>query len=343
MRILNILNSNKFSGAENVACQIIDMFSGESDIEMAYCCPNGPIGETLAKKGIKYFPIKKLSKKNVKQIIAEYKPDIIHAHDFRASFISSSFSKKLTVISHLHNNVPWLKKLCLKTIAYGLSCRRYNKILTVSNSVFDEFIFGKRFKNKQICIGNPVNTEEIRTKANEYSYSKNFDICICGRLTPPKKPFFSLEILSRLSIDFSAVFIGDGELKEQVEDKINKLGLQGKVELVGFQENPYPIMRNCKLLLMPSLWEGFGLVAVEALSLGLAVVCSGVGGLVNIVNEECGKICKSIDQYVDEIDKLLTDCDYFSQKQTGAYSRSKELENIAKYKEILTQIYHEVR
>ena len=49
MRVLHVLASNKYSGAENVACQIIKMFDGE--VEMAYCSPDGEIAKSLHEKG----------------------------------------------------------------------------------------------------------------------------------------------------------------------------------------------------------------------------------------------------------------------------------------------------
>ena len=46
-RILHILPSNSFSGAENVVCQIIQMYRDTPGTTMAYCCPEGPIRQTL--------------------------------------------------------------------------------------------------------------------------------------------------------------------------------------------------------------------------------------------------------------------------------------------------------
>lgn len=339
MKILHVLYSNKYSGAENVACQIIEMFNNDNGVEMAYCSRDGQIRTVLQEKDIRFYPVKNLSKKELKKVISDFNPDIIHAHDFRASIACSKFAKKIAVISHLHNNSPWLKKFGLKSIIYGWSCRKYEKILTVSNSVFDEFVFGKCFKSKLICIGNPINVEVIRKKADEFVYDKHYDICVCGRLTQPKNPFGTLKILSKLSVDFSTVFIGDGELKEEVVDKIKELKLTDKVDLVGFQENPYPIMKNCKLLLMPSLWEGFGLVAVEALSLGLPVVCSNVGGLPTIVDDKCGKICNTENDYIDELEKLLQKENYYNDKKAKAICRAKELNNYKRYNNLLNSIY----
>ena len=53
MRVLHLLASNKYSGAENVVCQIIDMFKGE--VEMAYCSPNGTIANSLKDKNVTFI------------------------------------------------------------------------------------------------------------------------------------------------------------------------------------------------------------------------------------------------------------------------------------------------
>ena len=52
MKVLHLLASNKYSGAENVVCQIIKMFN--NSVEMVYCSVDGPIAQTLKDKGIKW-------------------------------------------------------------------------------------------------------------------------------------------------------------------------------------------------------------------------------------------------------------------------------------------------
>ena len=47
MRVLHVLHSNQYSGAENVVCQIIEMFKNDENIEMAYCSRDGQIGKVL--------------------------------------------------------------------------------------------------------------------------------------------------------------------------------------------------------------------------------------------------------------------------------------------------------
>lgn len=339
MKILHVLNTDRFSGAENVACRIIEMFRDDADTEMAYCSRDGQIRTVLKRKNITFCPINGMSRESLSDVIQAYQPDILHAHDFRASIVCSRFAPKIPVISHLHNNPPWLKKAGLKSLAYGWSCRKYRHILTVSDSVFREFIFGEHFRGKQSCIGNPIDTASIRSRAVEYDCDRRYDVCFCGRLSVPKNPIAFVEICSKLPPDTTAVMIGDGELRQEVTDKIAKSGLTDRITLLGFIDNPFPIMKNCKLLCMPSLWEGFGLAAVEAMALGLPVVCSSAGGLPGLVEERCGKICSSAEDYVTEIGKLLSDTAYLTDKRNAARARAAELDNYISYKEALRKVY----
>lgn len=345
MKILHVLNSNKYSGAENVVCQIINMFAFDTNVEMVYCSPDGPIRENLEEYGIPFAPMTALSGSELKRVINEQKPDVIHAHDFRASMIAASASKKIPVISHLHNNCPWLKSFGIKTVAFAASCGKYSRILTVSDSVFDEFIFGKRFKDKVVVVGNPINTANVIERSEMFEEANNYDIGFLGRLTEQKNPSLLLDIIKevkRSAPDIRVAIVGDGELRADFEAKLRDLGLADCVTMYGFQKNPYPIIKKCRVLLMPSLWEGFGLASVEALTLGLPVICSGAGGLSDIVNDSCGKICKDLDEYVAEV-IAMQDNDYYARKSEQAKARARELDNYSSYKAQIREVYSKLK
>ena len=110
--------------------------------------------------------------------------------------------------------------------------------------------------------------------------------------------------------------------------------------MYGFQENPYPILKNSKVLVLPSKWEGFGLVSIEALTLGKPVVCSDAGGLKKIVTKDCGYVIENenVDQYVSEILELVNDENYYERKHNAALDRAKDLNNIDQY---IEQVYRE--
>lgn len=301
-RVLHVLATDRFSGAENVACTIIKNLSDEFD--MAYCSLDGPIEETLKQQNVKYFGVKKLNRKNLKKIIREYNPDIIHAHDYSASVetVLTGYNKK--IISQLHNDNPFARYWNPKTIAYTFCIKKFDKILGVSDTVFEAAIFKKYIKNKYATIYNLVDPEKIVEDAKAYKFSKRYDLCFIGREISQKNPEDFIKIVSLLkkyNAKVKACMIGDGNLSKNCHNMILELGLEKNIDMLGFQENPFPIVKNCKVCVMPSKWEGFGMAAIEPLVLGKPVYNSGVGGLAEIFKENEYFICKDLNEYIEKI------------------------------------------
>ena len=73
LKVLHILSSNRYSGAENVACQIIKALG--DTCESAYCSPEGPIREAIEDRDIKFISLKKVNRKyyqNIFRVIEMY-------------------------------------------------------------------------------------------------------------------------------------------------------------------------------------------------------------------------------------------------------------------------------
>lgn len=343
LKILHILNTGMYSGAENIAIGIINNTSDFS--ESVYIGLNGSIQNVLNENGIDYILIDKLSVSNIRQIIKEKKPDIIHAHDFTASVIAACSTLSIPIISHLHNNPLWIKRICFNTIVYGMCCLRFRIVLAVSQSVIEEFIFDKLILKKAKVIGNPIDIQKIKQKERMGNDKESYDIIFLGRMTAQKNPKMFLDIIQECLKELpvlKAVMIGCGEMEDEIKEEIRCRNIEDKVVFKGFLENPYTILKNSKLLCMPSVWEGYGLAAVEAMTFGVPVITSGVGGLRDIINEKCGKICSKLEEYVCEINKLLSDEDYWKEKSQGAFRRAQELDNHEQYYNKLEDFYREL-
>lgn len=342
IKVLHILNTGSYSGAENVVITLIN--NTKSKVKGIYCSLDGTIRDVLYENDIHFEPVNKLSIDEIKKVIKKVKPDIIHAHDFTAGIICSLAAGNIPVINHLHNNSPWLKNYCIKSFVYAYCCRKFKKILTVSDSVMDEFVFGKKMKDKTLVVGNPIDLSNILSKA-DINADKKYDIAFLGRLTEAKAPEVFVDIISQVkkqNKNIKAIMIGDGELRGKVETEIEKFNLNDNIDLVGFQKNPYTFLVQSKILCMPSKWEGFGLAAVEALAYKLPVVASQVGGLKNIINDSCGKLCSNVYEFVDELLKLLNENEYYNNKRVGAYKRAQEYDNIELYSKKIISIYSEL-
>lgn len=342
-KVMHVLVSNKFSGAENVVITIIKNMN-QKQWSCTYLCPHGPIEERLSKEGVSYIPLKNVTPWALKKAIKQVKPDLIHAHDFMASTLCGCVAKKIPVISHLHNNPPWLAGRNVYTFMYKLVSKRFINILGVSDAIYNEFIFKKAIKSKYMSVGNPLDIERISKDyfANE---EKRYDVLFLGRLSKPKNPLLFIDIINAVRNeipDIRANIVGTGELESLCKKKVAELGMEHNIHFGGFSEKPQKQLNESKILCMPSTWEGFGLAAVEALSFKLPVVASCVGGLSYIVNDDCGRLCSEPKEYVDEIVNLLKNDQYYLKKSYAAGERALELDNIQEYMQQLIQLYKRV-
>lgn len=347
-KIIHVVNSKIYSGLEKVAIEIIEKLNDEYDFY--YACQDGDILRILKQNNIKRIKLNAINRKEIKRLEKEYKPDIVHAHDYRTSLNCGLYLEKTPIISHLHNNPPWLQKkmhpynyILLK----ALLSKNIKKIWTVSNSIENEYIFSTFIKPKMECIGNPLSREKIVRCGKDNNYSKKYDICCVARITAQKNPMKFVEIIKELkkSIpEIRAIWVGDGELRQQMKKKIEEDKLEENIELTGFKSNPYKYMSQSKVFMLTSDWEGFGLVAFEALTLGVPCIVNGVGGLTEIVDDKCGKLCnnKDITSYITEIVRLLTDKEYYLKKKDTALKKAAHMDNSEDYYLKIDETYKKI-
>src|SRR5690606_23220413 len=82
----------------------------------------------------------------------------------------------------------------------------------------------------------------------------------------------------------SYTIIGEGPERKNLERIISDYKLEDVVKLVGWSDSIEPYLSEADIQIIPSLWEGFGLVAVEGMSTGLSIVASNVAGLREVVD-----------------------------------------------------------
>ncbi|MCT4706781.1 glycosyltransferase [Enterobacteriaceae bacterium H16N7] len=134
--------------------------------------------------------------------------------------------------------------------------------------------------NNSVVIPNFINQQEIATKANAGDLvNKYFDFIFVGRLSKVKgcdvfidAILASHDIIIRNKV--SIAILGGGPERVFLEQKIENANLSKYVLFLGTLINPYNHMRHSKFLVVPSYAEGFGLVVLEALSLGCNVIYS---------------------------------------------------------------------
>lgn len=303
MKVLHVLNSRIYSGAEKVVCQIIHMFAGET--EMVYCSPYSEIVEDMLKRErVTYLPVDTLLPGQLKKIIDREKPEIIHAHDMRASFVSALCCGKIPLISHIHNNAYDSRGLSLKSIAYLLAGFKAKHILWVSRSSYEGYFFHKLFGKKSSVLFNIIDVKQVLEKRDQDENTYAYDMIYIGRLTYQKNPQRLMRLCALIKErkpDIRLAVVGTGELEEETKALCEELNITDNVDFLGFQSNPMKMLSDSKCLILPSRWEGTPMCALEAMTLGVPVVSTPTDGLIDLLDEgENG--------FLSDEDSVLADC-----------------------------------
>ena len=307
MKVMHVLNSRIYSGAEKVVCQIIKSFRSVEGVEMVYCSPDSDIvRQMLAEQDVTYLPMETMSTKELGRVIAEQKPDLIHAHDMRASFFSALCCGKIPLVSHIHNNAYDARGLSPKTVAYLLAGFKAKHILWVSNSSFEGYAFHKLFAGKSSVLYNIIDAQAIYQKlaADENTY--DYDMIYVGRLTYQKDPQRLMRLCARLAErkpDLKVAIVGTGELLEEVQNLCAELNIQDHVHFLGFQSNPIKMVHDSKAMILTSRWEGTPMCALEAMCLGTPIVSTPSDGMKDIVEDGVSGYLTDDDEVMAE--KLL--------------------------------------
>ncbi|MFT4693834.1 MAG: glycosyltransferase involved in cell wall biosynthesis [Francisella sp.] len=229
---------------------------------------------------------------NMYKYIKKY--DVIHTHLFPAqicvAILSIVFpSKKFITTEHSTSNRRRSKKIFkyVDKIMY----KRYSVIgcITLATKEALENHIGNKYP--YVVIPNGVNVKKIRESTSYNKEYLGFDcedmlIGMFSRFSEAKDHATLVRAMNLLPDNYKLLLVGDGELRKDIENMVNDLGIGDRVKFLGFRNDVYSIMKACDVVVQSSHWEGFGLVVVEAMACGRPVVVSNIPGMRGLVAVE---------------------------------------------------------
>ena len=343
-KIMHLVSTDSFSGAENVACQIINLFKDESSYDMRYCAVIGKNKEALE---IRKIPVLKLDKFNIhdiKKVIREYNPDIIHAHDPKSTIASVIASRGKKIIAHIHSNHRYMRKISIKSCIFHFYIeKRISSIIWVSDSALNEYIFNKKINKKidSVVLRNVVNPNELKDIARNDKDQYSFDLVFLGRMEDVKNPLRFIDIMSQIQKnkrDIKVAMIGDGSLMNEVKTKVNELGLEKNITIFGNLINPYKILLSSKILVITSRYEGTPMNALESIACGIPIVSTSVDGLLEIINKKY--LCSVDEDFIKIITMLLDDNGLYNKYNIDLITINNRINDVSIYKMKITELYN---
>lgn len=332
IKILYILPSLASGGAERFLLDLIyNLDLNIFDPQLLLFKDSGFFYPEAINRGVK---IKVLSKKfkfdliNFFQIfkyIKKEQPDIVHTE--LGGDIYGKIAAKLAgikVIISTEQNVSandnfinyFLKKW---TASWS------NKIIAISSAVKNDLIKKYQVAPAKIeLFFNGLNVEKFKQSDEVKKERLEIDPVIIGsigRLSPQKNFSLLFKALAQVKEkNFKCLIAGEGDLRPQLEQEIKELNLSDKIELVGLKVDVNSFLNDLDFFVLPSKWEGLGIVLLEAGVVKLPVLASATGGILDIIEDQKNGLLFKVEDLNDLISKLNYCLDYNNQsrlKQLG--------------------------
>lgn len=295
--------------------------------------------------------------KETRKILKAEKFDLIHTHTETGGLImrlAKGASRNSTFVYTPHG-MSFYKGSSLKSQLVYRPVERWIASGMQFNLAMNEEelqVFQKwNEKKARFVHGVGLNREKILSSANEElkdlelkSENNPFVILSVGELDENKNHAVVIRALSKLKGEnFLYVICGIGPLKEELESLATELGIGKKVLLAGYRKDIPTVLNHSDLFVFPSHHEGLPVSVMEAMTVGLPVVCSRIRGNVDLIEDGVnGYLCSADDEtaFLTAIKTLMKDAE--KRKAFGETSRIKSenygFENVV---EELRKIYSE--
>ena len=363
MRILHILKITRMAGVERHLLTLCGGLRREGvDARLLLLVERGlPMNEYVAECEQRGIPCKRLVIRHdvdptltvrLARAIREVAPDLVHLHLIHAEIYGNLAARRAgirRIIVSRHNWDTFREKWWLRTILRRL----WQKV--VGAVVIAEHL------RRQVQGTEGVPAGKIRRvfyglepAQDPNPMDLRGELCIAeggllvgsvSRLMPQKGLSDGLLAFERgAPHDAHLVIIGDGPLRGSLEQQAAGLKSQERIHFLGWRQDAAQCLTEIDILLMPSRWEGFGLVLLEAFRAGTAILASDVGGIAEVIEAGVsGLLCTpgDIDGFAAGLARLGADSDLRARIASRGLRRFEEHFTAARMVSEMLALYRE--
>ncbi len=290
MRILTAIQELPFGGAERVVAALVDG-ARDAGHEAAVAAAPGPLGTQL---GLDPFPLPLVERRSsripgaalaLRRAVRVWRPDLVHAHNPSMALVASLATVRgrwppalVSVHGVPDEDYPAatraLRFAGLPAVGCGpgVSAALLDHGLEVRDTVV----------NGVSAAPAPADRKELEGR---FALAPGTPLVVAvGRLVEQKNHSLAVQALADVPGAVLAI-LGEGPLGQKIEDEALRYGVAERVRLVGALPDARSLLAAADAVVLPSLWEGLPLVALEALAAGTPLVATGVRGIRELVTD----------------------------------------------------------
>ena len=296
IRILHVVGAMNRAGTETMLMNIyrnIDREKVQFDF-ISYSQEEAHYDKEIKELGGKV--IKLSSTTSVKELVNAIKKngpyEVVHAHTLFNSGIAMLAAKKCgikTRISHAHttldNNSSIVRKIYINGMRFLIN--KYSTKALACSREAGKYLFGEKEinKSKYSYFPNLINYEELLHNPEnevikfkeEYNLNDGIVIGHIGTLKESKNHKFLIEIakyMTEQNIDVKLILVGEGSLRKELENLTREYNISDRVHILGIRDDINVMLHSMDVFVFPSIFEGLGLVLLEAQAAGLPCIVS---------------------------------------------------------------------
>lgn len=348
--ILHISRTMDIGGAERIVYQLATDLKDEFD-QVHVASTGGLWEDKLAENGIQHHRILDVDSKqpatvlkilaSLSKIIKENEIILVHTHHRMAAFYIRLLQMRHPKLIHVYTAHNVFKdKLPLYKFALGKA-----HAIAVGEAVNENLKADVGIKETAV-IYNGVLMKESQDMVAEIAQTPGVKIGCIARLSEQKGLPYLIQAMSLVTNPSVSLFIvGDGELKNDLINQTKELDLEDRIHFLGYRSDVVECINSFDFCVLPSVFEGFGLVAIEAFMNSKTLVATDIPGLNEVVTNKNGILVPAKDPaaLASAIDKLAMDA---TLRQELASQAKKDYENKFSYPLFLEnyrELYRELK
>jgi glycosyltransferase involved in cell wall biosynthesis len=303
INVLEVIRQGQIGGGESHLLDLVSGFDNTINPVVLAFTP-GQMIDAFRTQGVKCYvietdhPFDIRIVKQIRELIKKEQIQIIHAHGSRAAsnvaLIAKMMRIPLVYTVHgwsFHQDQSALISY-LRARSEKIICNLSNQVICVSGSNQQTGIqtFGLK---KSVVIENGINlsrfnpNNSFKDMRKEFGFNEDdFIVGFIGRITLQKDPtnfIKSIEIAHKQYSNIKGLFVGEGDLKEEVMNYIKENSLEDIIKTSNFRNDIPDLLNAINVFCLPSLWEGLSIALLEAMAMGKALVVTPTDGTKEVI------------------------------------------------------------
>ncbi|WP_052712114.1 glycosyltransferase [Domibacillus indicus] len=274
------------------------------------------------------------------ELIREYDVSLIHTHDWLTGDAAVLLAEQhqLPLVATIHATEHGRNNGLHNELQHAIASKEKalisssDTIIVCSQPMKEELrVFYEAIEKDIYVIPNGVEFEERVSGSTRFSHLEPFIFSI-GRMVFEKgfQTFFNIHLKSLKKENIQFIIAGKGPLLENWREEVKKRGLEDRIHFVGYvsDEERKALFQSCEAAVFPSLYEPFGIVALEAMAFQKPVIAAATGGLKSFVlHKQTGLLFEpgNAEDLSEKISAILNKPDFAKELGLNGHEMAKEL------------------